>query len=79
VEGTPITVGAGVVQVAVAPEHGARPARLHRHAEVIRCGQRGRGNLRLYVRFEGESELVSIRPHLVRVMSQRPEAGDAPR
>jgi hypothetical protein len=69
VDGTPIPVGARVEQVAVAKEHGAQSARLHQRGEVIRCGSgTGRGHLRLYVRFQGEDESVSIRPHLVRVI-----------
>jgi len=68
VDGTSIPVGARVEQVAVAQEHGARSARLRQRGEVIRRGQRGRGHLRLYVRFQGDTEPVSIRPHLVRVI-----------
>lgn len=67
-DGTPIPVGAQVEQVAVAKEHGALSARLHQRGDVIRRGQRGRGHLRLYVRFQGDTEPVSIRPHLVRVI-----------
>lgn len=68
VDGTPIPVGALVEQVAAAQEHGARSARLRQRGEVIRRGQRGRGHLRLYVRFPDEEQPVSIRPHLVRVL-----------
>ena len=63
-EGTHIPVGAHVEQVAVAKEHGALTSR----AQVTRWG---RGS-RLLVRLEGETEPVSIRPHLPRVPAPSP-------
>lgn len=63
-EGTHIPVGARVEQVAVAKEHGALASRAHQRAQVIRWGR----GTRLLVRFEGETEPVSIRPHLLRVL-----------
>ena len=67
--GTSIPVGARVEQLAVANEHGALTLRLHQHGVVISLGGRsGRGH-RLRVRFEGESEPVSIRPHLLQVIN----------
>jgi hypothetical protein len=71
VDGVPISVGCRVEQVAVAKEHGAHSARLHKHGVVIRRGHRGRGHLRLYVCFEGEDAPVSIRPHLVQVVPEK--------
>jgi hypothetical protein len=62
-------VGARVEQIAVASEHGTTPARMRQHGTVIHRGRRGRGNLRLRVRFDGEDTTpVSIRPHLARVL-----------
>jgi hypothetical protein len=66
--GAPVDVGHRVQQIAVDKEHGALRSRLHREGEVVWCGVRGRGYLRLYVRFDGESAYRSIRPHLVRVV-----------
>lgn len=60
---------ARVEQVAVAKEHGALRTRLHQQGEVVSHGKRGRGHLRLYVRFDGDTEAVSIRPHLVRIVA----------
>jgi hypothetical protein len=58
-----------VEQVAVAKEHGALTVRLHQHGVVISLGgHSGRGH-RLRVRFDGETEPVSIRPHLLRVVN----------
>jgi hypothetical protein len=69
-EGIPIPVGARVEQVAVAKGYGALRTRLHQQGEVT-----GRGHhLRLFVRFEGEAEPVSIRPHLLRVLPPEPAA-----
>ncbi len=62
--GIPITDGCQVVQVAVAKGHGALSSRLYRRAEVI---SRNRGR-RLLVRFEGEGDLVSIQPQVLRVV-----------
>jgi hypothetical protein len=61
---THIPVGARVEQVAVAKEHGALASRVHQRAQVTRWGH----GTRLLVRFEGETEPVSIRPHLLRVL-----------
>jgi hypothetical protein len=68
-KGTSIPVGARVEQVAVANEHGALTVRLHQHGVVISPGGlSGRGH-RLHVRFDGETKPVSIRPHLLRVVT----------
>jgi hypothetical protein len=61
--GKPVPVGARVEQIEIAPDYGALRSRLHQRGEVI-C----RRGCRLYVRFDGEQERVSIRPHLVRVV-----------
>lgn len=62
VDRTHIPVGARVEQVAVDARRGALRSRLHARGLVT-----SRGTTRLVVRFEGEEETVSIRPHLVRV------------
>jgi hypothetical protein len=62
--GVQIPDGARVEQVEVNPLHGALRSRLGRQGEVT---GRSRGT-RLYVRFHGEDQPVSIRPHLVRVV-----------
>ncbi|MGH3548908.1 MAG: hypothetical protein ACRDQU_12520 [Pseudonocardiaceae bacterium] len=66
VDGTPIADGAVVEQVGIAKEHGALSARLHKQGVVI--GRPRRGGNRLYVRFDGETAEVSIRPHLLRLV-----------
>ncbi|MGH3920116.1 MAG: hypothetical protein ACRDSG_13945 [Pseudonocardiaceae bacterium] len=48
-------------------EHGAQPSRLHQQGQV-----EGRGHNRLYVRFERDKQLISLRPHLVRVLDETP-------
>lgn len=61
--GEPVPVGARVEQIEIAPDYGALRSRLHQRGEVI-----SRRGCRLYIRFDGEQERVSIRPHLVRVV-----------
>ena len=62
--GIHIPDGAPVEQIEVDTLHGALRSRLHKRAEVL-----GRTrSTRLLVRFDGEHEQVSIRPHLVRVI-----------
>lgn len=65
VEGIHIADGCRVEQVAVHRELGALRCRLHKRGEVV-----GRTNSnRVYVQFDGEPpRLVSIRPHLLRVV-----------
>jgi hypothetical protein len=65
VEGTHIPVGCRVEQVAIAKEHGALTSRLGKRGDVISWG---RGS-RVQVHFDGETQPVSIRPHLVRVVA----------
>jgi hypothetical protein len=64
-EGTHIPVGCRIEQVGIAKEHGVLTSRLATRGEVISWG---RGS-RLQVRFDGETQPVSIRPHLVRVVA----------
>jgi hypothetical protein len=61
--GVSIPPGARVEQVLVDRAHGALTSRLGKQAQVIR---RCRGS-RLVVRFDGETQPVSIRPDLVRL------------
>lgn len=63
-EGIHIHQGCRVEQVEVVAGLGALRSRLHHRGTVI-----GRGSTRLLVRFDGEQSSVSIRPHLVRVLS----------
>ncbi|MGH4011881.1 MAG: hypothetical protein ACRDTH_27585 [Pseudonocardiaceae bacterium] len=63
VDGAPVPQQCRIEQVAVHPAYGALPCRLHKQGEVF-----GRGVTRLTVRFDGENTVVSIRPHLVRVL-----------
>ncbi|MGH3696513.1 MAG: hypothetical protein ACRDRX_21400 [Pseudonocardiaceae bacterium] len=64
--GTHIPVGARVEQAGTDARRGALCSRLGQRGEVI-----GRGTTRLLVRFEGEDQTVSVRPHLVRVLAHR--------
>ncbi|MGH3869647.1 MAG: hypothetical protein ACRDQ4_26805 [Pseudonocardiaceae bacterium] len=64
VDGTHIPVQCRVVQIAVSKEHGALSSRLHKQGRDV-----GRGTTRLRVRFDHEAKLVSVRPHLVRVLN----------
>ena len=64
VDGTSIPVGAQVEQIEVDAELGALYSRLGKQSQVLR-----RSATRLVVRFEGETTLTRIRPHLVRVVS----------
>jgi hypothetical protein len=63
-EGVRIPDGCRVEQVAVSRDRGALACRLNKRGEVL---GRSRSH-RIYVRFDGEQEQVSIRPHLVRVV-----------
>lgn len=63
VDGLPITMGARVEQATVDAELGALRSRLGKQGTVLR-----RSATRLIVRFEGETALTRIRPHLLRVV-----------
>lgn len=65
VHGTHIPDGCRVEQIGLAKEHGALSSRMGKRARVL-----GRRGCRLEVRFEGELRVVSIRPHLVQVLSE---------
>lgn len=65
VEGTHVPVGARVEQAATDARMGALRSRLGQRGQVT-----GRGTTRLRVRFDGEDQTVSIRPHLVRVIEE---------
>jgi hypothetical protein len=57
-----------VEQIEVDAPHGALRSRLHKRGQVL-----GRTrSTRLLVRFEDEHQQVSIRPHLVRVIEEKP-------
>ena len=74
-QGTHIPVGCRVEQTHIEAQYGALRSRLNKQAIVISHGRGHRGN-RLYVQFNGENQQVSIRPHLVRVVTT--EAGTSP-
>lgn len=69
VEGSHISLFCWVEQVAEHPEQGALFSRLHKRGEVI-----GRGPDVLYVRFEGEGQVISLSPQLVRLLTNEPGA-----
>jgi hypothetical protein len=70
VEGRHVSLFCWVEQVAEHPEHGALFSRLNRRGEVL-----GRGPDVLYVRFEGESQLIGMPPPLVRLLPVGPGGG----
>ncbi|MGH3901622.1 MAG: hypothetical protein ACRDTA_25885 [Pseudonocardiaceae bacterium] len=63
VDDTHISDQCRIQQVDVAKLHGALPSRLHKLGRVV-----GRGFTRIHVQFDGEAEITSLRPHLVRVI-----------
>jgi hypothetical protein len=66
-EGTHIALFCRVEQVTEHPEHGALFSRLHQRGQVL-----GRDPGLIYLRFDGESQLVSLRPDLVRLLPDTP-------
>ncbi|MGH3963966.1 MAG: hypothetical protein ACRDRY_12030 [Pseudonocardiaceae bacterium] len=69
VDGTHISLfGSRVEQVAENPEHEGLFSRLHQQGQVL-----GRGLDLIYIRFDGESQLLSLRPHLVRLLPDEPD------
>jgi hypothetical protein len=62
-----------VEQVVVAKEYGALASRLHKQGQVV-----DRRGARLVVLFDGEDTAVSIRPHLVRVLTADADADPPP-
>ena len=63
IDGAHLSLFCWVEQVAESPEPGALPSRLHQRGEVV-----GRGPDVLYVRFQGEGQLISVPPHLLRLL-----------
>lgn len=63
-DGNPTPLRCRVEQIAVAKEHGALRSRLHQRGEVV-----DRRGTRLVMLFDGEAKAISIRPHLVRVLT----------
>jgi hypothetical protein len=70
VDGVHIADRCRVTQIAVAKLHGALPARLHQSGVII-----GRGTNRVNVRFDGQSTVVSVRSHLVRITAPASTGG----
>ncbi len=67
VEGAHISLFCWVEQIAENPESGALFSRLHQHGEVL-----GRGLDQLYIRFQGESQLIGMPPQLLRLLPDEP-------
>lgn len=66
VDGVHVPDSCHVRQIDVDASHGALRSRLHKRAEVL-----GRTrSTRLLVRFDGERQQVSIRPHLVQIIRE---------
>lgn len=65
VDGIHVPVGARVEQTGTDARLGALRSRLHRQGHVT-----SRGTTRLVVRFDGEDQTVTIRPHLIRVINR---------
>lgn len=70
VDRTHIAVGARVEQTETDARLGALRSRLYRRGQVT-----SRGTTRLVVRFDGEDQTVTIRPHLVRVIEGDEDCG----
>jgi hypothetical protein len=68
--GTHVPVGAWVEQTETDARAGALKSRLYRRGLVT-----SRGATRLIVRFDGEDQTVSIRPHLVRLIEGDEDCG----
>jgi hypothetical protein len=62
-EGTYIPLQGWVEQVVVDETQGALPSRLHQQGQVI-----GQVLHKLYVHFKPENQVITLRPHLVRVI-----------
>jgi hypothetical protein len=70
VDGTHIPVGARVKQTVTDARMGALRPRLYRQGQVT-----SQGATRLVVRFDGEDQTATIRPHLVRVIEGDGDCG----
>ncbi|MGH3852039.1 MAG: hypothetical protein ACRDR6_00775 [Pseudonocardiaceae bacterium] len=64
VDGTVVPLQSRVEQVAVDKAYGALPSRLHQFGLVV-----GHSADLLYVRFDHEYHLTTLRPHLVRLVT----------
>lgn len=60
---TRVSLFCWVEQVAENPEREALFSRLHQRGQVV-----GRGHNQLYVCFQGGGQLISLAPHLVRLL-----------
>jgi hypothetical protein len=67
VAGRHISLFCWVEQVRESPQFGALFPRLHQQGQVL-----GRGPDVLYVRFEGEGQLIGVAPQLVRLLPYAP-------
>ncbi len=63
VEGSHVSLFCWVEQVTESPERAALPSRLHQQGQVL-----GRGHHHGYVRFKGDSQLVSVSSRLLRLL-----------
>lgn len=70
VAGTHVAVGARVEQTETEARLGALRSRLYQQGQVT-----SRGTTRLVVRFDGEDQTVTIRPHLGRVIKTGDRSG----
>lgn len=70
VEGRHVSLFCWVEQVAEHPQQGTLFSRLDQRGEVL-----GRGPDVLYVRFEGEGQLIGVAPALVRLLPDAPGGG----
>jgi hypothetical protein len=68
VKGDRVAMFCWVEQVAEHPEHGALFSRLHQQGQVL-----GHGPDVLYVRFQGERQLISVPPRLLRLLPDEPD------
>jgi hypothetical protein len=62
-EGTPIALQSWVEQITVDVEQGALPSWLHQQGQVT-----GRALHKLYVYFRDKNQVITLPPHLVRVI-----------
>jgi hypothetical protein len=67
-DGTRIALFRWVEQVTEHPDHGPPLSRLHQHGQVL-----GRGPGVVYVRFQGEDQLISVAPRLLRMLPDQPD------
>lgn len=68
-DGIHISLFCWVEQVAEHPEQRMLFSRLHERGQVV-----GAGHNLLYLRFEGEGQMVGVPPQLVRLLPEPPDA-----